>query len=104
MMFRIIVVRIRNIPKTTATTRTVLIDPMPGSVIFEVRGLSHSAGVTFSKPKHEPNRKPNIVENTPAQEIIPNSGIFLILYRIPPRIRRQRPWPQSPNIAPKMNE
>ena len=79
MMCSTIVTRVRNIPKTIAHTRIVLIEPTPGSVIISSRGLSQSAGMTSSNPKILPNMNPNIVEKIPAIEMIPARSLCFFL-------------------------
>ena len=74
---RTIVVRIRNIPNAMATTKAVFIVPINGSVVIASFGCIQSAGMTSSKPKKLPNRKPKIVEKTPALLKHAASSIFL---------------------------
>ena len=48
--------------------------------------------------------KAEIVEKKPAQLMMAARSIFLNLYSRKPPIRRQSPWPASPNMAPKIRE
>ena len=64
------VVRIKNIPNTMATTKTVFIFPSPGTKIIDSTGLNHTASITSSKPKILPNIKPKKVEKIPAIPIM----------------------------------
>ena len=77
MIWSIMAKMIRNIPKATATTNTVLSYPRKGSVVIISMGRIQRGFMIFSNPKILPNTKPNIVENTPAVAMIPASGAFL---------------------------
>ena len=66
-------------PKTIAHTRTVLMDPTPGSVTIASRGLSQTASMTSSNPKILPNMKPKNVEDIPASAMIPARSMCLNL-------------------------
>ena len=90
-------------PNAMATTNTVLSCPINGRFVIASTGLNQCACITSSNPKILPNMNPKNVENSPAMDMIPARLIFLIRYKSPPNTNRHKPWPTSPNIAPKIN-
>ena len=98
------VTRMRNIPKTMATTKIVFICPSPGTSVIASTGLSHRASMVCSKPKILPNIKPKKVEKIPAVPIIAPSVTCFHLYSAKPPIASKSPCPTSPNITPKIKE
>ena len=104
MTLRIIHKRMIPIPMATAATNTVFSLPMKGRFVMASWGLSHTASMISSNPKTLPKSSPNMVENTPQQEMIPARRIFLNRYSRNPPISRHSPCPASPNMNPNKME
>ena len=79
MILNIIQIRMINIPKPMAITKTAFSLPTSGTSIIWFIGFSHMAFRTSSKPKKLPYMKPKNTENTPAQLMIPARSICLVL-------------------------
>ena len=55
-------------PRAMAVTNTVFNRPTKGRAVMASAGRSQRAGITSSKPKTLPKRKPKMVEQNPQQE------------------------------------
>ena len=76
-MFTIIVRRIIPMPRAMAVTNTVFNRPTKGRAVMASAGRSQRAGITSSKPKTLPKRKPKMVEQNPQQEMMAARSSFL---------------------------
>ena len=79
MIWKIMVSRIRNMPKTIATMKTVFMLPRPGTLVMASTGRSHMGSSTSSNPKMQPSMKPKKVEKIPAVPMMAARSIFLNL-------------------------